>query len=364
MKKSLSLLVFPGLLKAENYTYQTWGIIGGSIPPYVDTYTSQLITNAQQHPNATRSIQFSPFGAQSNLNSIPVPKDAQWTWRECLAINVLRVHMGCNTERDLGINVSDFSTPNAKGFDPARDPHVVTSTYDFNWPGGGNFSAALGMPNAGICVTVVDSPTDMPVNVTNAYTEDDTNSGSCVGTLGQACVDAILSEGRRASVSQGICTAPAESWFQLPECQSTLGYAGITHRSSGLATRGLGFLSSNATVAAHDGEAWYGWFSAPQYGSGSVDYYASVNRLHIAMVNPVFPIDEWLGGFSQGPELLCMRVNATKLPTRDPNGDGVTWTSEAVLESDEESIGSLVKLDRAWVLFTMTLFSLAFIIKS
>lgn len=84
---------------------------------------------------------------------------------------------------------------------------------------------------------------DLPANVTNAYTKDDTSSTSCVSTLGQACVDALL---------------------------------------------------------------------APE---GTFD-----------------------DGFTQNPQLLCMRVNATKLSTVDTNGDGVTLTSEAVFESTGYSV--------------------------
>ncbi|KAI1399871.1 hypothetical protein F4819DRAFT_463742 [Hypoxylon fuscum] len=341
MMKLLSLFIFPVLLKAEKYKYGLLEIPGGSIPPGLDAYTSQLITNAQQHPNVTRGIQFYPFGAEGSVSAIPAPKDVQWTWR---------------------VNVSDFSAPNADGWDPAKDPHVVTSTYDFTWPGGGNLSAALGVPNAGICVTVADSPLDWPVNVTNTYTEDDTDSNSCAGTLGQACVDAILDEERNSGHLLGDCRLPPESWFALPQCQDTLGYASVSYGFAGIASRGLGFLnsSSNATRAREDGEAWFGTLSAPQYGSGSAEYYTVANRLHIAVINPILPTEGPVeGGFSQGPQLMCMRVNATKLPVGDPNGDGITWTSEAVLESG----GSPVKLDWVWVLFTVALASLAFVTK-
>lgn len=329
MIKLLPLFLFPGLLKAKGYKYEPMDIDGGSLPLDADAYTIELITNGQQHPNLTRGVQFNIFGTEDNAGSISVPKNVQWTWR---------------------VNVSDFSAPNAEGYDPARDPHVVTSTYDLNWPGGDNLTAALGIPNAGICVTFVDAPYDWPVNVTNAYTEDDTNSSSCVGALGQACVDAILSMGRAASLGRGQCLLPAESWFQLSQCQSTLGYASVSYRSSSIASRALGFLNSSATVARYDGEAWFGTLSGPQYGSGSGEYYTIANRLHIALVNPVLPTEEPIngtpGGWSQDPQLLCMRVNATKLSTKDPNGDGVTWTSEAVLEGAEENVGCTSTLDK------------------
>lgn len=59
-------------------------------------------------------------------------------------------------------------------------------------------------------------------------------------------------------------------------------------------------------------------------------------------------------GYTQGPALLCMRVNTTQLPTGDTDGDGVTWTSEAVLES----IGSSVNRSAVWVWSVVTFMSL------
>ncbi|KAI5924605.1 hypothetical protein F4810DRAFT_664358 [Camillea tinctor] len=82
----------------------------------------------------------------------------------------------------------------------------------------------------------------MPVNVTNAYTEDHTNSAGCVPTLGQACVDAILSDGRIPGINSiKSCTTPGRPWDELPECQNTLGYAQAASGSFSIDSRGLSF---------------------------------------------------------------------------------------------------------------------------
>lgn len=209
------------------------------------------------------------------------------------------------------------------------------------------------------------SPIDLPVNVTNAYTEDDTNDASCVPVLGQACVDAILSDGRISRGSAvGSCTSPSRYWFEIPECQSTLGYAQAVGGSPGTFTTsiGVGNDSSNATNSWKNGEGWYASFSAPRNGSGSTAYYTTANQLNMVKVNPILssqvvsaPTTE-SGGHIPGPELLCMRVNATKLPTGDTNGDGVTWTSEAVMEM--ENIGSFIKPSAICVMFVVSFISL------
>ncbi|KAI0172247.1 hypothetical protein GGR52DRAFT_591986 [Hypoxylon sp. FL1284] len=261
--------------------------------------------------------------AQSNLSAVPAPKDAQWAWR---------------------VNISEFSVPNVEGAEPAVDPHLVSTTYDFTWPGSGNLSAALGATrDVGVCVSFVEAPADWPVNVTNAYTEDDTSDTSCVGALGQACVDAILAEVLGPGSSSQRCQVRGASWFNLPACDG-----------GGVASWGLGFSKYDIATSAN-GASWFSRLSAPQNGSGSAAYYTAANRLHVVMANPVFAGDGAdQGGSSFGPELLCMRVNATKLPTGDANGNNVTWTSQAVLEAAPESIASSVKLGSVSILFAVT----------
>jgi hypothetical protein len=275
----------------------------------------------------------------------------------------------------LGVNISDFAVTNADvlvgdyGGYPTVDTHIVTTAYDFSWPSGQDISSQL--LDTGLCMTVLSTPTDMPVSLTNAYTNDQVNNASCIPVLGQACVGAIL-RGHQSSSGGilGVCQAPPVIWSDLAECQSTLGYVQATSGVFGMLTTPLLFSneSSNATTTTtHDwarGRGWFGSFSSPQNGSASPAYYTAANRLHIVMVTTP-PLQQGTSassrstdgsGYVQVPELLCMRVNATQLLTPDPNGDGVTWTSEAVMEN----MGGLVQTTAAGALSMWVLTALAF----
>ena len=68
---------------------------------------------------------------------------------------------------------------------------------------GNNISSALGDLPGPLCITTLATANlgagpDFPVNVTNAYTEDDTDNTSCVPVLGEECVRALLSTDGRA----------------------------------------------------------------------------------------------------------------------------------------------------------------------
>ncbi|KAJ8115532.1 hypothetical protein ONZ43_g4650 [Nemania bipapillata] len=306
-----AFLALAAAREAGDYGPET--IDGASIDTTLDAYSVGLITNAQQHPNVTRGVTFKPFESVATL----------------------------------GVNVSDFAAPNAKsdyGSDAAVDPHIVTTSYDFNWSGSKYWPFRLNGTTSSYCFTVADSLTDLPANVTNAYTEEDTDSSSCVSTLGQACVDAILASGRfSGGANTSLCLGPSQVWSSFPACQSTLGYTNTVSHGFSLSTGGRTSSNNNntntTTNAFLNGGGWFGFTSGPQNGSGSNEYYTAMNRLHIAMVTAVIaPGDDLDAGYTQDPHLLCMRVNATKLSTKDTNGDGVTWTSEAVLESKGYSI--------------------------
>lgn len=244
-----------------------------------------------------------------------------------------------------GVNVSEFAIPSDSSYSEVSDPHVVATTYDFTWPGGGNLSAALNDPTAGLCLSWVSLPKDFPTNITDKYTSDNADDPSCAPVLGQACVDAILSTGKTsAGPTLGRCTL-GQSWFGLPECEDTLGYASKLYKSAAVDTISLGFHNSSSNATTYDegdGEGWYGLFSAPQNGSGSAEYYNATNRLHIAMVDAVLPLDLNYGtGWSEGRQLLCMRANYTGADTKD-------------------NAGSSVGRSASWALFAMTLTSFMF----
>ncbi|KAF2967597.1 hypothetical protein GQX73_g5985 [Xylaria multiplex] len=291
-------------------------IDGASIPDGLDTYSLNSAINAQQHPNASRGVTFKPFEFEEGSSSAASAfRDIEWAWR---------------------VNVSDFAAPNSTTGETG-DIHLVTTSYDFNWPDSDELSTELNSSTTRFCLTMADLH-DLPVNVTNAYTENDTNSTSCVSTLGQACVDAILKGGSfRGDAASRYCQGPSQVWSNIPECQDTLGYTSKVAHSFSLDTISRGFnnhTAQNATKVFINGGGWSGYFSSPQNSSGSNTYYTAMNRLHIVMINALRASSTGFeDGYSQGIQLFCMRVNATKLPTDDTNGDGVAWTSEGVLES-------------------------------
>ncbi|KAI0539519.1 hypothetical protein GGR58DRAFT_464592 [Xylaria digitata] len=318
-----------GVANAESVVYGPKGVAGSALDSNLDTYSLGLVTNAQQHPNVTRGVAFKPFelAAASHPNSALA--DLEWTWR---------------------INVTDFAAPNAidyNGNSEFVDPHIVSTSYDFNWSGPQNLSAQLNGTATRLCLTVADY-TELPANVTDAYTEEDTGSTSCVSTLGQACVDAILASGEYTGNGTERCKSPGLFWDTIPECRSTFGYASAESGS-------LTMVSFSLNGSLTSGDGWWGQFSATQNGSASPQYYSSSNLLYVALFNPLLAVEGSLeDGFTQGPQLLCMRVNTTdsdSVDTTDP-GNGDT--------TDPESAGSRSILN--WTALAMCLVNLIFVI--
>lgn len=54
-------------------------LFGAAIPINYDNYTKGLIQNANENPNATRSVNFKPF---QQFSDYPDLQDVYWTWRE------------------------------------------------------------------------------------------------------------------------------------------------------------------------------------------------------------------------------------------------------------------------------------------
>ncbi|KAK9413409.1 hypothetical protein SUNI508_02608 [Seiridium unicorne] len=330
----LSLLLIPlGLGNAENYGPRD--IETASLPNTVNSYTSKVVRNAQQNPNITSPVPFKPFPPSSNPDPNQSLEDVKWTWR---------------------VNISDLAAPHTQSKYATVDSHLVTTTYDFTWSGGGNFSTISGAHyGSGFCLTIWTPMDDMPVNVTNTFTTYDAGNTSCVPALGQACVDAII-DGRAPRGGDPFrCDAPVKSWSDIPECRDTMGYAKDVSQYSGTNTFGIGWFNDtnrNATMDWQEGQSFYESDTAPQNGSGSAAYYTAMNRLHIVLVDPILPSNA-SGFYSQTPQALCMRVNTTQLPTKDPNGDGITWTSEAVMES-RESVGSAFQAGTVLILSTFS----------
>ncbi|KAI1872851.1 uncharacterized protein JN550_003725 [Neoarthrinium moseri] len=337
MSKILLVSLLSGLALAG--AYDSLGTLGSSIPDDLDASAREIIRDAQQNPNATRAVAFRPFNSAARAGNTQSLADVEWTWR---------------------VNISEYAMPDNEKKGAAVDSRIISTAYDFSWAGAGDMSSQLDLSEGGLCFTIMDAPKDFPVNVTNSYTKDDVNSASCNPVLGQACVDAIVSQANRETGSPVRCSAPQRSWYALPECQSTLGYTDTVLGTWGAVTFSYGFFnhSSNSTNSWENGEGWYGSFSAPQNRSGGAEYYTATNRLQIILVNPIVRGPGSSGTlenapYIQGPQLSCMRVNTTKLPTGDLDGNGVVLTSEAVMQSVGVSLMHTAVSSRSLGLFVV-----------
>lgn len=232
----------------------------------------------------------------------------------------------------------------------AVDPHVVSTTYDFAWPAKGNISDALDGATGPFCIRAATNAVDLPVNLTNGYTEEDGNSASCAPILGQQCVDAILALIPKPT-GEDCHFFESKPFDELPECQDSLGAALPSFQEFFFGTP----LIRNITAAGNDtkekgfteewnhGSAFYTNISATQNGSDSRAYHYAANRVHMFLMSAELPTNPdapptAILPTTGGPELLCMRVNATKLPNVDVDGDGVAYTYETVLESGSYGI--------------------------
>ncbi|KAI1267347.1 hypothetical protein F5Y18DRAFT_335578 [Xylariaceae sp. FL1019] len=292
----VGLVAAVGLASADDtFLYQE--SFGAPFPSYADDYTQALVKSANQHPNATRSIQFTPFSTTTSDD------DDAWTWR---------------------VNVTDFAAPNAQGivhdwdnyrYIPATfvDPHVVNTAYELIWSGGMSVSAALNGSKDPFCVSNA-LIIGMPANVTNRYSEADTKSTDCTRALGAECVGAIL-DIKANALNDDDCFSggDGDDWFGVPECASTLGYAYSQTPEHSTGTSSVNLNSANSSLLKSTG--LWGAMSDAFNGSDHTTYERAVNQIQIMMITRHQKSDTPLS------QLLCMRVNTTQLHPTDGNSD-------------------------------------------
>ncbi|RYP32498.1 hypothetical protein DL767_005187 [Monosporascus sp. MG133] len=312
-KPSLLLVTFLGVgVHAAFYgpTFH-WG---PSLFNDIDPSAREVIQRANRDPTLTRSVPLRPFERYWGfLAEDSVLRDAEWTWR---------------------INISSIEAPDADSDgDAIADPHITSVTYDFSWPAGGNISTALDGASGPLCLMTLQDTVDLPVAATNGYTEDDGDSTSCEPVLGRECVAALLAQ---VPTPRGTnCMLPTRTpWSEVPECRDSLGAFHPFGQS--FMSWPLGSNVSDDSGGGRrewlSGQAFYGNVSGPLDGGDSRLYNYMANRVHMMLMSVELPArDE--GQTVGGPELLCMRVNATELPEVDTDGDGVAFTYETVLES-------------------------------
>ncbi|KAI0468427.1 hypothetical protein F4859DRAFT_516978 [Xylaria cf. heliscus] len=294
-----------GVIAITWRSFALWGLTLDSV--LKDKDARDAVVNASRDPTLSRSVTFKPFQQYwDSLSDDSVLRDSEWTWR---------------------INITNIAAPDADSSNTTEDTHVVAATYDFTWPVNGNISAALDNSTSPFCITALGNIVDLPVNATNAY-EEDTGTG-CVPVLGKGCVDALLARAPVPS-AQSCNRGATTSWSTIPECRGSFGVSARVQGGSLVATPAFD-LSTNASQAWESGQGFFWELTEPVNGTDSQQYHNLGSKVHIMMM-----YTDLAGGSSRGatgPQLLCSRVNLTKLPENDANGDGVALTGESVLES-------------------------------
>ncbi|RYP85300.1 hypothetical protein DL770_005046 [Monosporascus sp. CRB-9-2] len=304
---------------------------GRSLSDDIDPPAREVIQRANRDPTLTRSVPLRPFERYWGfLAEDSVLRGAEWTWR---------------------INISSIEAPDADSYDAVADSHVASVTYDFSWPADGNISTALDGASGTLCLMTLLDAVDLPVAATNGYTEDDGDSTSCEPVLGRECVAALLAQVPKPRGTA--CMLPTRTpWAEVPECRDLLG----AFEPYGQSFFGLP-LGSNVSDDRDggrrewlSGQVFYSNVSRPLDGADSRLYNYMANRVHMMMMSVELPAAHE-GQTAGGPELLCMRVNATELPEVDTDGDGVAFTYETVLESKGAQVPLLgyYRSSRLWL---------------
>ncbi|TGJ80736.1 hypothetical protein E0Z10_g8020 [Xylaria hypoxylon] len=290
------------------------GPFQGWFEPAPETYagslpvTSDLIVYHDQNPNVSRSATFKPFeNAWAELGPDSVLRNAEWTWR----VNVSQFYAPCNGSDVAG---------------PSDRQAFVSQTYDFSWSAEGNISEALDGATGPLCITQLNGWADLPVNVTNAITEDT----SCVPALGQACVDAILNRTPTPSLEEGCKWGGSNGVFSnMPECRGSFGLDPALSE-----TFGVGFSLGNMTNQINSGDTFWVNMSGPVLGNETWLYETVANQIQLLLFRTLLPTSTQPNASTvPGMELLCLRANNTKLPNVDFNKDGVALVGEVVLLS-------------------------------
>ncbi|KAF2717704.1 hypothetical protein K431DRAFT_315546 [Polychaeton citri CBS 116435] len=330
-----AVLVFYSPAAAYIYPDDNGGVIsiGGGSPitqaRNITIYNRFIEANA--NPNDTRSVTFAPLnqgGFQSGSNA--VDESIQWTWR---------------------VNVTDVPVPDAQPAYPSEqpdfvDPHIANTAYDLSWPEGANISAALNDTNVTVCATILVGWT-LP-NVTNLYTDNDTESSACEPILGADCVTAILGASRSKS---GSCQFPETPWRDIPECASTLG-ADPGRDQYGMGTVNVWLnpttpdetspnnISSPAELRGDPisdrsppGTAFFSRSLNVHNGTNTTSYDQSADRLHVMVLS----ITPQVGVMSN--RAMCMRVRTAELPTNATNPDGTPTGSPSETSSPAAAAG-------------------------
>lgn len=202
----------------------------------------------------------------------------------------------------LGVNITDDHSDTSA--------HQVEIEYVFSWPGGGELESIPGASrrNSSFCF-IAPISWGTAKNITDKYTDANTDSTDCTPVLGSACVDAILtgSAEKDDGSYQGCWDRP---WSEYPECADTFGiaeYAPYQGEGLTLETNSLepGYTSSRRhfhSIIERGGVSSSG-ASLPGL------YENATNMLQVVLLRP--PVARTGEAFS--PTLNCMRVNTKEV---------------------------------------------------
>ncbi|KAH8898664.1 hypothetical protein GQ53DRAFT_758932 [Thozetella sp. PMI_491] len=273
---------------------------GGVAPVDVDDSSMELIVAAKKSPNITRSVTFKLFS--SNIEESQNLQNIEWTWRA---------------------NISDVDVPHVhvSNSQTLHDPHIMAETFDFSWPGGGSLYTSLNGSSSPFCVTTL-ADLAAPANVSNLYTNSNTNSTDCTSVLGQNCVNAIA--GSLKSPNGNTCNSPDQSWSALPECADTLGYAlslspGRRDSLSTVNLNGNGTSPSFGNVAQQSGQEFWAPMTGGFDGKNTSEFLRLSTGLKVVAFKATIPTGTHKVDTSQ---VLCMRVNASTLEDQVPGIGG------------------------------------------
>ncbi|TLD29291.1 hypothetical protein PspLS_03493 [Pyricularia sp. CBS 133598] len=262
-----------------------------------DNETTPLYDYGRQHPNGTRSINF--------------------TWSQWDSLPELTFRM----------NATHFRYPNPRRQrEPIEDPHITAITFDFNWPGGGQMEDQFvgkkiyyNQQNLTIvnltrmCQTFYTPNFDYVTNISTSYTEEDARSTDCRPFLGDECVNDWESEPYST-----MCSASGMSFNRGAVCRSVLGQ-----------DRTLGLWSHELATNYSSGGIVTGASTGAMNGTNMTSYDAVTNRVHILAINPVFKV-RGLNGLNRTSniagrrQLLCIRIKTGQAQEDEAEGAGTS----------------------------------------
>ncbi|EJT73852.1 hypothetical protein GGTG_07707 [Gaeumannomyces tritici R3-111a-1] len=279
--------------------------------------TARELLDGIGNPDASRSLAFKPFEWYDGAGGRPSANLSQveWTWTKS----------------------PSRANPPRQGFNrtAVSDPHVVVTSFDLSWPGGGDISAALdgggggdnsttAMPPAGpLCATALTG-NDMRPNASNLLGPDDMGVVHCASVIGTDCLQALMASSPRAS-SPSLLLLLLLLTDALPPAPDGVGascrQAEARGGQSDLQTIDLNPVNATERRRLRSGAAFL-LAATAAFGGGAVAagggvYDDVATQLRVLVLDATRARAGLPGGpvrpANMQPAVLCMRVNAAAL---------------------------------------------------